>query len=98
MEGSGGITPLAHVKLQARSRLLRTACCPDKDLVAIVSVAGSERKMSLWKMQGSKKWEVTISTGNVDDDVVALTWSPDGERVCNMEMLRGLCLELQVSQ
>lgn len=74
------ITSLAVVRLQARSRLFLTACCPDKDLVVIISKVGSSDKMSLWKMQGSKKWEVELSKGDgAPDEVTALNWSPDGK-------------------
>ena len=81
VEGDGtAITSLATVRLQAKSRLFLTACCPDKDLVVLISRAGSSDKMSLWKMQGAKKWEVDLSKGTgAPDEVTAVNWSPDGE-------------------
>ncbi|KAL5495217.1 hypothetical protein ACEPAI_680 [Sanghuangporus weigelae] len=72
------ISSLATVRLQAKSRLFLTACCPDKDLVVLISRVGSGDKMSLWKMQGAKKWEVDLSKGN-PDEVTAVNWSPDGQ-------------------
>lgn len=81
MEGDGtAITSLATVRLQAKSRLFLTACCPDKDLVVLISRVGSGDKMSLWKMQGAKKWEVDLGKGTgAPDEVTAVNWSPDGE-------------------
>lgn len=94
------IVSLAHVRLQVKSRLLRTACCPDKDLVVLVSDVGSECKMSLWKMQGSKRWEVSLGncegTGNERSEVSALSWSPDGQyhssRMAKGNELISVCL------
>ncbi|GJJ09682.1 hypothetical protein Clacol_003906 [Clathrus columnatus] len=35
--------------------------------------------ISLWKMQGGKKWEVDVSIGNAaHEEVTAIAWSPDG--------------------
>ncbi|KAL5535567.1 hypothetical protein ACEPAF_3661 [Sanghuangporus sanghuang] len=74
------ISSLATVRLQAKSRLFLTACCPDKDLVVLISRVVSGDKMSLWKMQGAKKWEVDLSKGNgAPDEVTAVNWSPDGQ-------------------
>lgn len=71
--------PLATLQLPAASRLLPSACCPDKDLVVVISRLGGKDRMSLWKMQGSKKWEVDVDTGAAyDEEVVDLAWSPDG--------------------
>ena len=76
---AGAISSLATVRLQAKSRLFLTACCPDKDLVVLISRAGSSDKMSLWKMQGSKKWEVELSSEDGEPgEVTAVNWSPDG--------------------
>ena len=83
------ISSLAHVRLQAKSRLLRNACCPDKDLVVLVSRSGNEEKLSLWKIQGSKKWEVDMDYGELngeatDGEISALNWSPDGIASTNL--------------
>ncbi|EJD03914.1 uncharacterized protein FOMMEDRAFT_167218 [Fomitiporia mediterranea MF3/22] len=81
-DDSSAIISLATVRLQAKSRLFLTACCPDKDLVVLVSRVGSADKMSLWKMQGSKKWEVDTNKGcSSSDEVTALNWSPDGQTI-----------------
>lgn len=81
---------LAILQLPAQSRLLKSACCPDKDLVVLLSRLGGKDKMSLWKMQGSKKWEVDVSVNEPEtEEVTGLAWSPDGERLSS-------CLHLEL--
>ena len=73
------IASLASVRLHSSSRVLRSASCPDKDLVVLITNDGVTEKMSLWKIQGSKKWEVDIVLDDgVKDEITALAWSPDG--------------------
>lgn len=70
---------LATVHLPSACRLLISACCPDKDLVILVSRLGGRDRMSLWKMQGTKAWEVDVGTDSKSSEqVVGLAWSPDG--------------------
>jgi anaphase-promoting complex subunit 4 len=77
METSAFAT-LASFQLPMPSRLLASACCPDKDLVVIITRLGNRDRISLWKMQGSKKWEVDVdSNGHANEEIVAMTWSPD---------------------
>lgn len=83
IEDSTVISSLANVRLQVKSRLLKNACCPDKDLVVLVSRTGDEEKLSLWKLQGSKKWEIDMDYGELNGETIngeinALNWSPDG--------------------
>ena len=83
MEGSESFALLSTLGVPPSSRILPSSCCPDKDLVAVVSKAGKKCKMSLWKMQVSRKWEVEVDAGlEVDEDIVDLSWSPDCECVC----------------
>jgi anaphase-promoting complex subunit 4 len=71
---------LADVILPGPSVLFGSACCPDKDLVALVTRHGSQDKLSLWKIQGSQVWEVDVlgRDGQTHDTVTNLCWSPDG--------------------
>jgi anaphase-promoting complex subunit 4 len=70
---------LAKLSLPVSSRLLPSACCPDKDLVVIISPQNGKDHVSLWKMQGSKKWQVDVHTVSVrNETIVDLAWSPDG--------------------
>jgi anaphase-promoting complex subunit 4 len=71
---------LAVVQLPSQSRLLASACCPDKDLVILISRLGGKDRMSLWKMQGSKKWEVDVGTEETNaEEIVGIAWSPNGK-------------------
>lgn len=70
---------LAKLQLPISSRLLSSACCPDKDLVIIIFPQNGKDHVSLWKMQGSKKWEVDVRSDSVrNETIVDLAWSPDG--------------------
>lgn len=76
---------LASLQLPTPSRLLPSACCPDKDLVVIITRQGGKDRMSLWKMQGSKKWEIDFdSASHASEEIVALTWSPDCEAIAQI--------------
>ncbi|KAI9460950.1 anaphase-promoting complex, cyclosome, subunit 4-domain-containing protein [Lactarius psammicola] len=73
---------LAKLSLPVSSRLLPSACCPDKDLVVIVSPQNGKDHVSLWKMQGSKKWQVDVhSVSARNETIVDLEWSPDGQAI-----------------
>ncbi|KAH7883604.1 anaphase-promoting complex, cyclosome, subunit 4-domain-containing protein [Phlebopus sp. FC_14] len=72
---------LATLQLPSPCRLLFSACCPDKDLVVLLSRLGGRDKMSLWKMQGSKKWEVDIGSDNSSSTATTLAWSPSGQTI-----------------
>ncbi|KAI9454006.1 anaphase-promoting complex, cyclosome, subunit 4-domain-containing protein [Russula earlei] len=73
---------LSKLQLPVSSRLLSSACCPDKDLVATISPQNGKDHVSLWKMQGSKKWEVDVRSDSVrNETIVDLAWSPDGQAI-----------------
>ncbi|KAJ6604670.1 anaphase-promoting complex, cyclosome, subunit 4-domain-containing protein [Mycena vulgaris] len=73
---------LAAVHLPSVCRLLASACCPDKDLLVLVSRLGGRDRMSLWKIQGSKTWEVDVGTDDKSSEqIVGLAWSPDGQSI-----------------
>ncbi|KIJ21731.1 hypothetical protein PAXINDRAFT_165137 [Paxillus involutus ATCC 200175] len=80
MESSAFAT-LATLQLPSPCRLLSSACCPDKDLVVLISRLGGHDRMSLWKLQGSRKWEVDIGTDDVSAMVTGLAWSPSGQTI-----------------
>ena len=69
---------LASFRLPSAARLLPTALCPDKDLLLLVTSLQNKDRLSLWNLQGSKKWEVEVDgPGPGPERIVALTWSPD---------------------
>ena len=73
-------TSIASLRLPTTSRVLRSSWCPDKDLLVIVTRPGGRDKLSLWKMQGSKKWEVDFDRDILGiETVIDIAWSPDGE-------------------
>lgn len=72
---------LATFKLPSPSRLVASACCPDKDLVVLIARLGGRDRISLWKVQGSRKWEVDIATDDVPATVAGLAWHPDGQTI-----------------
>jgi anaphase-promoting complex subunit 4 len=70
---------LAVLRLSSPCRLLPSACCPDKDLVVLVSRLGGRDRLTLWKMQGAKKWDIEVGCDeNAIESVSALAWSPCG--------------------
>lgn len=70
---------IAAVSLPTRSRLLENSWCPDKDLLAMAANVNGKDKLSLWKMQGAKIWEVDIERDPPgDEEIVSVAWSPDG--------------------
>ncbi|KAH9946631.1 anaphase-promoting complex, cyclosome, subunit 4-domain-containing protein [Amylocystis lapponica] len=73
---------LAIVQLPSPVRVLRSSWCPDKDLLVIITRLGGKDRLSLWKMQGAKKWEVDLDPdGPNKNEVVAMTWSPDAQTI-----------------
>jgi anaphase-promoting complex subunit 4 len=74
-------TSLGILQLPSPSRLLSSACCPDKDLVVVISRLGGHDRMSLWNYShGSRVWEIDVNSvaDSPVTEIVALAWSPDG--------------------
>ncbi|KAI0078893.1 hypothetical protein K474DRAFT_1659827 [Panus rudis PR-1116 ss-1] len=70
---------VSNVRLPGRARLLPSSWCPDKDILALITHSGGRDKLSLWKMQGAKKWEVDIESDQAGPlRIVDIAWSPDG--------------------
>lgn len=79
MEVEGFATSsVSFTRLQAKSKLFKTALCPDKDLFLLVGHHGHSDKLSLWSIHGAKKWEVDVNQDGANDEIVALAWGPDG--------------------
>lgn len=96
------IVPVATIQLPTASRILHASWCPDKDLLVVISRMAHQEKMTLYKMQGSKKWEVTIqpsNVGKVQTEVVGVAWSPDGKsivRPMNVLLIRKIVQSIAV--
>ncbi|TFK57285.1 hypothetical protein OE88DRAFT_1744863 [Heliocybe sulcata] len=78
---ASSIVPLATLRFPSASRVLRCSCCPDKDLAIFVSRHGTRDRLSLWKLQGSRKWEIDIDVEGESNEVVDLAWGPDGQTI-----------------
>jgi hypothetical protein len=77
----GRFESFSTINLAHPSRLFRLACCPDKDLFIVISRFGNQDRVALWKMQGSKKWEVEVTKHLPSDEeyVASLAWHPSGK-------------------
>ncbi|KAI0348023.1 hypothetical protein BDW22DRAFT_1319603 [Trametopsis cervina] len=73
---------IANLGFATTSRILRSSWCPDKDLLVIVMRVADRDRLSLWKMNGSKKWEVDVrrESGSTQE-IVDIAWSPDGQYI-----------------
>lgn len=70
---------IANLRLPTTARLLPTSWCPDKDLLAVILRTNNRDKLSLWKMQGAKKWEIGFDGYDpVSEEIVDFTWGTDG--------------------
>ncbi|KAJ8522524.1 hypothetical protein ONZ45_g896 [Pleurotus djamor] len=65
--------------LNSSYTLFPSACCPDKDLVVLVSRLGTKDRISLWKVQGPKIWDIQVASDI--KGIVGLAWSPDGQTI-----------------
>ncbi|KAK7058948.1 hypothetical protein VNI00_001572 [Paramarasmius palmivorus] len=76
---TNAFSSLTAVQLPSSSRLLASACCPDKDLLLLLTRLAGHDRMSLWKVSGVKTWEVDF--GSKSEEVVGFDWSPDGQSI-----------------
>ncbi|ESK88893.1 anaphase-promoting complex component cut20 apc4 [Moniliophthora roreri MCA 2997] len=76
---ANAFSSLTAVQLPSSCRLLSSACCPDKDLLLLLTRLAGHDRMSLWKVSGSKTWEVDF--GSKSEEVVGFDWSPDGQSI-----------------
>ncbi|KAH9849773.1 anaphase-promoting complex, cyclosome, subunit 4-domain-containing protein [Lenzites betulinus] len=77
------IAPVATIALPNPARILKASWCPDKDLLVVLSSFAHQQKLALWKMSGSKKWEIDLP-GNSDtkvEEIVDIAWSPDVQSI-----------------
>ncbi|TFK30461.1 hypothetical protein FA15DRAFT_676805 [Coprinopsis marcescibilis] len=82
---SNAFPPLANVQIPAQSRAISTSCCPDKDLVLLISRLGGLDRISLWNSnQGTKVWETDVGDEDATVNVDGIAWSPDGQSIACM--------------
>ncbi|KAF4572895.1 hypothetical protein EYR36_007405 [Pleurotus pulmonarius] len=87
---TNAFSSLAVLNLQSSYSLFESACCPDKDLVVLVSRHGRKDRLSLWKIQGPKIWEVQVGLNT--QEIVNVAWSPDGQTIAVAHNPPGLTL------
>lgn len=75
------ISPVTILRLSSPSRILSSSCCPDKDLVLLISRHVNKDIISLWKIQGGKRWELEVDVGHRVDQVMDIAWAPDGQTI-----------------
>lgn len=76
---SNAYPPLANVQIPVSSRVLSVSCCPDKDLLLLVSRLGGLDRISLWHSNsGAKVWEADLGGEGATVEVQGIAWSPDG--------------------
>ena len=79
----GRIESLTTIHTTDKLYLLESSWCPDKDLLVFLSKHGATSRMTLYKMQGAKIWEVDVGpVDNAEHRVTAITWGPDGQFSC----------------
>lgn len=85
MSESQAFAPIANVAFSSSARILSSSWCPDKDLIVVVLRVANKDRLSLWKMQGSKIWEVEVDAeaaegaGSAETSIAGVAWSPDSE-------------------
>jgi anaphase-promoting complex subunit 4 len=75
----GSFVLLGEFAVPPKTYLSQGACNPEKDLVLLIHCSESRDTLSLWKLQGSKRWEIDV-VGNFDvnGSLRHISWSPDG--------------------
>lgn len=79
---NGSFIELGSFSVEARTRLTPGACNPSKDLLLLIHRQEQRDSVSLWKLQGTKRWEVdTVANFEQTGFLQNLAWSPDGMRL-----------------
>jgi len=80
--GGTSFSQLGQFYVAPGSRLLPGACNSEKDLVILVQRGESRDTISLWRLQGTKRWEIdVIANHDATGRVRGVTWSPDGKPI-----------------
>ena len=90
MSPSQAFACIANVSFPSATRVLPSSWCPDKDLLALVTNVVGKDRLSLWKMQGGKIWEVDVypdaGEGSTQSRIVEVSWSPDSEPLLHVRV------------
>ncbi|KAG6879286.1 hypothetical protein C0992_003890 [Termitomyces sp. T32_za158] len=88
MDVTNSFSALGVLQTPPSTRLLASACCPDKDLIVLISRLGGRDRLGLWNYShGSKVWEVDVGVGDESTvvDIVDIAWSPDGQLIAAVQ-------------
>ena len=102
MSESQAFAAIANVAFSSSARILPLSWCPDKDLLVVVLRVANKDRLSLWKMQGSKIWEVEVDAeategaSSAETNIVDVAWSPDSEQRAVRRCVRMDVAELNV--
>ncbi|KAG6899924.1 hypothetical protein C0993_005314 [Termitomyces sp. T159_Od127] len=73
MDVTSSLSALGILQTPPSTRLLASACCPDKDLIVLISRLGGRDRLGLWNYShGSKVWEVDVGVGDEGQSIVAV--------------------------
>ena len=83
--GGTSFSQLGQFYVAPGSRIPPGACNSEKDLVLLVQRGESRDTISLWRLQGTKRWEIdVIANHDATGRVHSVTWSPDGKPVVSL--------------
>ena len=78
--GGTSFSQLGQFYVAPGSRIPPGACNSEKDLVILVQRGESRDTISLWRLQGTKRWEIdVIANHHMAGRVRSVTWSPEGQ-------------------
>lgn len=87
----GSFALLGEFAVPPKTILVQGACNPEKDLVLLIHHSDARDTLSLWKLQGSKRWEVDV-VGNfgTSSSLRHVSWSPNGDKFALSHSLQRL--------
>lgn len=78
--GGASFSHLGQFYVAPGSRIPPGACNSEKDLIILVQRSESRDILSLWRLQGTKRWEIdVIANHDTAGRVRGVTWSPEGK-------------------
>ena len=91
--GGASFSQLGQFYVAPGSRIPPGACNSEKDLIILVQRSESRDIISLWRLQGTKRWEIdVIANHDTVGRVRGVTWSPEGKLnvfPCSFQKLTG---------
>jgi len=96
--GGTSFSQLGQFYVAPGPRIPPGACNSEKDLVILVQRGEARDTISLWRLQGTKRWEIdVIANHDAAGRVRSIAWSPDGKPTASLFPLQELT-ELEVQE